>query len=138
MSSQLEEYPMARLPSDPAEEQFINRATEDGTPAENHAEEPVGGAVGGEDQKDNVLPPPPGSAGTQDTFRRKPAKGSEGHEQVEREQMEKLLHQLNGHLGELCYLVLCFAMIDFGQVVYPTQFLEGEDIANNFLFNADR
>lgn len=23
-------------------------------------------------------------------------------------------------------------------VLYPTRFLEGEDIANNFLFNADR
>ncbi|KAH6912810.1 hypothetical protein BKA70DRAFT_1370288 [Coprinopsis sp. MPI-PUGE-AT-0042] len=117
LTKPLEEYPTARLPSDPAEEQFINRATEDSVSAESPPEE----VAAGEDQKDNILPPPPSSAGTQDTFKRKPAKGSEGHEQMEREQMEKLLNQLNGHL-----------------VVYPTQFLEGEDIANNFLFNADR
>ncbi|TFY80125.1 hypothetical protein EWM64_g3885 [Hericium alpestre] len=39
----------------------------------------------------------------------------------EREEMEALLQEVCGHL-----------------VVYPTRFLEGEDIANNFLFNADR
>lgn len=52
---------------------------------------------------------------------RKPAKGSEPFEKWERDEMENLLNELNGHL-----------------VVYPTRFLEGEDIANNFLFNADR
>ncbi|KAJ2932640.1 hypothetical protein H1R20_g4455, partial [Candolleomyces eurysporus] len=49
---------------------------------------------------------------------RKPAKGTEAFERWER---EELLKDLNGHL-----------------VIYPTRFLEGEDIANNFLFNADR
>lgn len=49
---------------------------------------------------------------------RKPAKGTEAFERWER---EELLNELNGHL-----------------VIYPTRFLEGEDIANNFLFNADR
>ncbi|KZT27381.1 phospholipase D [Neolentinus lepideus HHB14362 ss-1] len=52
---------------------------------------------------------------------RKPAKGAEPFEKWEREEMEKLLSELNGHL-----------------VIYPTRFLEGEDIANNFLFNTDR
>ncbi|KDR82694.1 hypothetical protein GALMADRAFT_238185 [Galerina marginata CBS 339.88] len=52
---------------------------------------------------------------------RRPARGSEPFEKWEREEMEKLLEQLNGHL-----------------VVHPYRFLEGEDIANNFLFNADR
>ncbi|TFK52257.1 phospholipase D [Heliocybe sulcata] len=52
---------------------------------------------------------------------RKPAKGDEPFEKWEREEMEKLLGELNGHL-----------------VIYPTRFLEGEDIANNFLFNTDR
>ncbi|XP_006462684.1 hypothetical protein AGABI2DRAFT_186563 [Agaricus bisporus var. bisporus H97] len=42
-------------------------------------------------------------------------------ERWEREEMARLLGELNGHL-----------------VVYPTKFLEGEDSANNFLFNADR
>ena len=99
MSLQLEEFPTARLPSDPAEEQFVNRLNEDGVSAESQTEE----TAGAEDQKDNILPPPPNSAGTTDTFRRKAAKGSEGHEQFEREQMEKLLNQLNGHLGEFCF-----------------------------------
>jgi phospholipase D1/2 len=39
----------------------------------------------------------------------------------EREEMEKLLNEVVGHL-----------------VIFPTRFLEGEDISNNFLFNADR
>ncbi|KAF5339011.1 hypothetical protein D9611_008713 [Ephemerocybe angulata] len=52
---------------------------------------------------------------------RKPTKGTEPFERWEREEMERLLNDLNGHL-----------------VIYPTRFLEGEDIANNFLFNADR
>ncbi|KAF5382453.1 hypothetical protein D9615_003003 [Tricholomella constricta] len=52
---------------------------------------------------------------------RKYAKGTEPFEKWERDEMEKLLGQINGHL-----------------VIFPTRFLEGEDIANNFLFNADR
>jgi phospholipase D1/2 len=52
---------------------------------------------------------------------RKPARGPEPFEMWEREEMEQLLGELCGHL-----------------VVYPTRFLEGEDVANNFLFNADR
>ncbi|KAJ3730986.1 phospholipase D [Lentinula guzmanii] len=52
---------------------------------------------------------------------RKPARGIEGFEKWERDAMESLLGELNGHL-----------------VLYPTRFLEGEDAVNNFLFNADR
>ncbi|TCD69038.1 Phospholipase D1 [Steccherinum ochraceum] len=53
---------------------------------------------------------------------KKPAnRGVEPFDQAEREAMEKLLEELRGHL-----------------VLYPTRFLEGEDVANNFLFNADR
>ncbi|TFK40629.1 hypothetical protein BDQ12DRAFT_679780 [Crucibulum laeve] len=52
---------------------------------------------------------------------RKSTKGTEPFEKWERDEMEKLLGELNGHL-----------------VLYPNRFLEGEDIANNFLFNADR
>ncbi|CAK5284305.1 unnamed protein product [Mycena citricolor] len=47
--------------------------------------------------------------------------GPEPFERWERDEMEKLLGQLNGHL-----------------VLYPNRFLEGEDVANNFLFNSDR
>ncbi|KAG6897546.1 hypothetical protein C0992_000329 [Termitomyces sp. T32_za158] len=52
---------------------------------------------------------------------RRSTRGSEPFEKWEREEMEKLLGQTNGHL-----------------VLFPNRFLEGEDIANNFLFNADR
>ncbi|KIM43354.1 hypothetical protein M413DRAFT_18406 [Hebeloma cylindrosporum] len=52
---------------------------------------------------------------------RRHAKGAEPFEKWERDEMEKLLGQLNGQL-----------------VLYSNRFLEGEDIANNFLFNADR
>jgi len=72
---------------------------------------------------------PPSSAATAESFKTKntatggggKTKGAEGFDRWEREQMERLLGELNGHL-----------------VIYPTRFLEGEDIANNFLFNADR
>ncbi|KAF7977717.1 hypothetical protein HWV62_2994 [Athelia sp. TMB] len=48
-------------------------------------------------------------------------RGAEPFDASEREEMEKLLGELCGHL-----------------VIYPNRFLEGEDISNNFLFNADR
>jgi len=52
---------------------------------------------------------------------KKTGKVSEPFDLSEREEMERLLGELRGHL-----------------VIYPTRFLESEDIANNFLFNADR
>ncbi|KAF9077535.1 hypothetical protein BDP27DRAFT_1311216 [Rhodocollybia butyracea] len=61
------------------------------------------------------------SASEKDPKTRKPARGIEGFEKWERDEMEALLGELNGHL-----------------VLYPTRFLEGEDAVNNFLFNADR
>lgn len=54
-------------------------------------------------------------------MKRQPSKGDEPFEKWERDEMEKLLSELRGHL-----------------VLYPTRFLEGEDVSNNFLFNADR
>ncbi|KAF9267545.1 phospholipase D [Marasmius fiardii PR-910] len=62
-----------------------------------------------------------GPSSEKETKIRRSGKGVEPFEKWERDEMEKLLHQLNGHL-----------------VLYPTRFLEGEDIGNNFLFNADR
>ncbi|CCO37404.1 hypothetical protein BN14_11560 [Rhizoctonia solani AG-1 IB] len=52
---------------------------------------------------------------------RRPAHPDEPLEQWERDEMEELLQDIRGHL-----------------VIYPTRFLEGEDVANNFLFNTDR
>jgi phospholipase D1/2 len=69
---------------------------------------------------------------------RKPARGSEPFEKWEREEMENLLGELRGHLG-LFYLRDTVRLLTSSRpVVYSNRFLEGEDIANNFLFNADR
>lgn len=65
---------------------------------------------------------PPGSSEQEPSLKpKRSSKGVEPFEKWEHEEMEKLLGQLCGHL-----------------VVFPNHFLEGEDIANNFLFNADR
>ncbi|GAW06506.1 phospholipase D [Lentinula edodes] len=61
------------------------------------------------------------SSSEKDPKTRKSTRGIEGFEKWERDEMEALLGELNGHL-----------------VLYPTRFLEGEDAVNNFLFNADR
>lgn len=71
--------------------------------------------------------------------KKKPAKPvQEPFEAWEREEMEKLLGELRGHLGEQAWEAVCNIPLTLNVVVYPTRFLEGEDIANNFLFNADR
>nr|AAN75150.2 SPO14 [Cryptococcus neoformans var. grubii] len=49
---------------------------------------------------------------------KKPSQPDEAWAEWERNEMEKLLNEVRGHL-----------------VIYPTRFLEGEDLANNFLFN---
>lgn len=63
----------------------------------------------------------------------------EPFEAWEREEMERLLGELRGHLGQrVCTRFCLWFLLTLTLVVYPTRFLEGEDIANNFLFNADR
>ncbi|KAH7340733.1 hypothetical protein B0J17DRAFT_694350 [Rhizoctonia solani] len=62
----------------------------------------------------------PAQNGT-DARSRRPTHPDEPLEQWERDEMEELLQDIRGHL-----------------VVFPTRFLEGEDVANNFLFNTDR
>nr|AAN75609.2 SPO14 [Cryptococcus neoformans var. neoformans] len=49
---------------------------------------------------------------------KKPSQPDEAWAEWERDEMEKLLNEVRGHL-----------------VIYPTRFLEAEDLANNFLFN---
>jgi phospholipase D1/2 len=70
---------------------------------------------------------------------RRPAKGSEPFEKWERDEMEKLLGQLNGQLG-LWHVSLdaYWVNLNITLVLYSNRFLEGEDSANNFLFTADR
>ena len=63
----------------------------------------------------------------------------EPFEPWEREEMEKLLREVNGHLGQSDQQHLLPLLIFFSsKVLYPTRFLEAEHDANNFLFNADR
>ncbi|KAG8849555.1 Phospholipase D1 [Tulasnella sp. 330] len=57
----------------------------------------------------------------QEHRRRRATNFDEPLEQWERDEFEGLLEGVKGHL-----------------VVFPTRFLEGEDTANNFLFNSDR
>nr|XP_019012545.1 phospholipase D [Kwoniella pini CBS 10737]OCF51326.1 phospholipase D [Kwoniella pini CBS 10737] len=52
---------------------------------------------------------------------RKPSSADEAWAEWERDEMEELLGEIRGHL-----------------VIYPTRFLEAEDLANNFLFNSDK
>ncbi|WVQ80598.1 hypothetical protein IAT38_002703 [Cryptococcus sp. DSM 104549] len=56
-----------------------------------------------------------------DKGERKPSGADEAWAEWEREDMEELLKEVRGHL-----------------VIYPTRFLEAEDLANNFLFNSDK
>jgi phospholipase D1/2 len=70
---------------------------------------------------------------------RRPARGTEPFEKWERDEMEKLLGELCGHLGWCQTVNLNRRMLTVPFIVlFPNRFLEGEDIANNFLFNADR
>ena len=68
--------------------------------------------------------------------------GTEPFEKWERDAMEELLQELRGHLGMkhlFGYVLIFYSNLRLiPLVLYPTRFLEGEDVANNFLFNADR
>ncbi|KAF8272777.1 hypothetical protein EI94DRAFT_1717370 [Lactarius quietus] len=75
-----------------------------------HASEKAGGSV-----------PTDKANGSATADKSKKTRGEPPFTKQEREEMETLLHELCGHL-----------------VIYPTRFLEGEDVANNFLFNTDR
>ncbi|GBE83213.1 Phospholipase D1 [Sparassis crispa] len=121
--------PLARLPSETADEEMLGQPhTVENTV---HAEDAVSNRVRKEgcDQTDHHLsssphpptPPPPVGAAEKEARERKTTKGTEPFDQTDQEEMEQLLGELRGHL-----------------VLYPTRFLEGEDAANNFIFNADR
>ncbi|KAH9949881.1 phospholipase D [Amylocystis lapponica] len=114
--------PLARMPSEAGD---MDAPGQPHT-AENtvHAEEETHGK--GKEPTDDATDstgarstPTPGP--DEKTRKAKAARGPEPFEQADREEMEHLLHELRGHL-----------------VIYPSRFLEGEDAANNFLFNADR
>ncbi|TFK73598.1 phospholipase D [Pluteus cervinus] len=71
---------------------------------------------------------------------RKAPKGTEPFERWERDEMERLLGELCGHLGKAGFPALNTKHVYscIRQVIHPTRFLEDEDLAHNFLFNADR
>ncbi|KAJ7134494.1 hypothetical protein C8R44DRAFT_770608 [Mycena epipterygia] len=86
------------------------------TPHSDDKAEDEGGA-----NKEASEPDPSPNASASEKRKSGRSTGTEPFEKWERDEMEKLLGQLNGHL-----------------VLYSNRFLEGEDVANNFLFNADR
>ncbi|KAF9481155.1 phospholipase D/nuclease [Pholiota conissans] len=118
--------PIARIPSESGDE-----GAHESQPSDTSHVHDVGSEMSKEDGEE--LPPTPlynstysgnpssANPGDEPSKPRRPAKGSEPFEKWERDEMEKLLEDINGQL-----------------VLYPIRFLEGEDIANNFLFNADR
>lgn len=79
-------------------------------------------------------------ANAKDQDKRKPARGPEPFDQSERDEMERLLEEVRGHLGKRGIIQFCRKelLTTAYLVLYPTRFLEGEDHSNNFLFNADR
>lgn len=105
-----------------------------------------GASQASKEEQEEIPPPTPSYTTTtlnEETPKpRRPARGSEPFEKWERDEMEKLLGEVNGQLGECkpCYheRIIHRWLNGTYPVVYPTRFLEGEDIANNFLFNADR
>ena len=62
---------------------------------------------------------------------------NEAFAEWERQDMEELLGELRGHLGEFLHTLHARIVQPKAEtkVVYPTRFLEAEDAANNFLFN---
>ncbi|KAJ6557347.1 phospholipase D [Mycena vulgaris] len=125
---------VARVPSETGDEGAIQPdSTAPGNPAGHpvnqpgpkptpHSDDKAGGDEGFPNKDASESPPEPGvNPSTSEKRKAGRSTGTEPFEKWEREEMEKLLGQLNGHL-----------------VLYSNRFLEGEDVANNFLFNADR
>ncbi|KAN0129506.1 phospholipase D [Lactarius tabidus] len=82
-------------------------------------EKSVGERLDGEKAGGSVYPEKANGSATTD--KNKKTKGELPFTKQEGEEMETLLQELCGHL-----------------VIHPTRFLEGEDVAKNFLFNTDR
>lgn len=129
--------PIARIPSETFEEAPQDRGSKYTDPT--GEDESSQGPKDAEPSTPNAPNAPNAPVNEKEPKTRKPARGAEPFEKWERDEMEKLLGELCGHLGML--LLLHGDLIDAYvccSVVYPNRFLEGEDIANNFLFNADR
>ncbi|KAJ7147560.1 phospholipase D [Mycena crocata] len=124
---------VARVPSETGDEGAIAPdSTAPGNPAGHpinqpgpkptpHSDDKAEDGGGASKEPAAESPPDPANAGPAEKRKGARNAGPEPFEKWERDEMEKLLGQLNGHL-----------------VLYSNRFLEGEDVANNFLFNADR
>ncbi|KIP01912.1 hypothetical protein PHLGIDRAFT_96565 [Phlebiopsis gigantea 11061_1 CR5-6] len=117
--------PVARMPSEAGDPLGPGQSSDNSTlqAAEVHVTKTKDYVEGKQDSGQPPTPTsgdPPGEKGGRT---RKTSRSGEPFDQAEREEMEHLLEELQGHLGKF---------------LYPTRFLEGEDISNNFLFNADR
>ncbi|KAI0366603.1 phospholipase D [Pilatotrama ljubarskyi] len=127
------EPPLARMPSEAADreapgqariaDQYAHTSEDNLAREKEHADDY-------EESRTSSIPlpetPPAGQGQQKDKEKEKErqrpsSKGPKPFDQAEREEMEHLLQELRGHL-----------------VLYPTRFLEGEDLANNFLFPSDR
>ncbi|OCH94908.1 phospholipase D [Obba rivulosa] len=118
--------PLARVPSEAGDQDAPGQPhsaentvhVEDGTEAKGKERVTDDNTT---DTRGSSTPTPQTPPATDEKGRTKKAKGVEAFDHAEREEMERLLGEIRGHL-----------------VLYPTRFLEGEDMSNNFLFNADR
>ncbi|KAI0755244.1 phospholipase D [Daedaleopsis nitida] len=115
--------PLARMPSEAADAEAPGQARVADHYA-NASQDALAREKEGVDTRNAHTPIPPDSptpVKDKEKGKQSAAKGPQPFEQAEREEMECLLRELRGHL-----------------VLYPTRFLEGEDVANNFLFPSDR
>lgn len=126
--------PVARVPSEAGDMDAPEEEGEDKAPHDDDAACSKTGSSG-----DDKEPSVPNGQGPSEKVK-KPEKGEPPFTRQEREEMESLLRELCGHLGKqnLTYKMAARTEVICLLVLYPTRFLEGEDIANNFLFNADR
>ncbi|KZT64620.1 phospholipase D [Daedalea quercina L-15889] len=121
--------PLARMPSESVDQDESGQlhTSENAVHAVNYAQAAPNDTSGkeyvdGDAQPSHSNPPTPPAAGPEEKTRgRRASRAADPFDESDKEEMENLLQELRGHL-----------------VLYPTRFLEGEDAANNFLFNADR
>ena len=122
--------PIERLPSEGNGEHAPNELTNALSPESNKTDKSKSSAASSATNTVNVpeemRPRAPSRAGATEPFDKR-----------ERVEMEALLGEVRGHLGKLNSVRVLY-LTDVRKVLYSTRFLEGEDAANNFLFNADR
>jgi len=100
-------------------------------------EKSIGERLGGAHAGGSVSVEKPNGSAANDKIKK--TRGEAPFTKQEREEMETLLQETCGHLGKCSRVSSRFECSQSrSPVVYPTRFLEGEDIAKNFLFNTDR